>query len=57
MNGRTYIRNVDELGRVVLPAEIRREVGLNENVEVEISADMTKEAIIIKKRTEGIIRL
>jgi transcriptional pleiotropic regulator of transition state genes len=40
-------RKVDELGRIVLPVEIRRALGLNAGDEVDISLDDT--AIVMRK--------
>jgi transcriptional pleiotropic regulator of transition state genes len=41
------VRKVDELGRVVLPIELRRTLGINERDALEIYID--EEKIILKK--------
>lgn len=41
------VRKVDELGRTVLPAEIRRTLGIKERDSLEICVD--QESIILKK--------
>ena len=42
-----FIRKVDELGRIVLPVEIRRELGINERDSMEILTE--KDIIIMRK--------
>ena len=39
MKEKGIVRRVDELGRVVLPIELRRSLGLNEHDRVEIRAE------------------
>ena len=39
MKEKGIVRRVDELGRVVLPIELRRQLGLNERDRVEIRAE------------------
>ena len=41
------IRKVDELGRIVIPIDLRRELGFKENDDVRILVE--KDALIIKK--------
>ena len=41
------VRNVDELGRVVIPKEMRRKLGIGDNDPVDISID--GERIVIEK--------
>ena len=38
MNGIGIVRRVDYLGRIVLPKEIRRKLGINEGTPMEIYA-------------------
>jgi transcriptional pleiotropic regulator of transition state genes len=40
-------RRIDELGRIVLPAELRRNLGLDERAELEISVEGVN--IVLKK--------
>ena len=47
MKSTGIVRKVDELGRVVIPIETRRTLGLNEKDQVEIFID--GENIILKK--------
>ena len=47
MENMGYSRRVDELGRVVLPIEIRRRLGIEERDALDISLD--KDRIIMKK--------
>ena len=42
------VRKIDELGRIVLPSELRRVFGIHEGDELEISVD--GEHIILNKR-------
>ena len=44
------VRNIDELGRIVIPKEMRKMLGIANNDPVEISCD--GESIIIKKYKE-----
>jgi AbrB family transcriptional regulator, transcriptional pleiotropic regulator of transition state genes len=50
--GRTtgVVRRIDELGRVVVPSEVRRVIRLREGDELEISVD--GERIILQKRQD-----
>jgi transcriptional pleiotropic regulator of transition state genes len=47
MKATGIVRRIDDLGRVVLPKELRRTLGINEQDEMEIFVD--KDSIIIKK--------
>jgi transcriptional pleiotropic regulator of transition state genes len=44
------VRKIDELGRIVLPSELRRVFGIREGEELEISVD--GERIILQKRAD-----
>jgi len=57
------IRRIDDLGRVCIPAEIRREMGLKNNVPVSIAFDgkriiveKTQDACISCGTTEGLVQ-
>lgn len=59
-------RNMDELGRIVLPLEVRRSLGLAEKDAIDFFLDETEETLILKKHspvclcctgTEGLKRL
>ena len=43
------VRRVDELGRVVLPIETRRQLGIQEKDPLEILVDLEKGQIIFQK--------
>ena len=47
MKSTGIVRKIDELGRIVLPKELRRTLGLNDRESVEIYVD--QDAIILKK--------
>lgn len=47
MNGTGIIRRLDDLGRVVIPKEIRRKAGIGEGTPMEIS--VSAEGIMLKK--------
>ena len=47
MNGTGIVRRVDYLGRIVLPKEIRRKLGINEGTPMEIYA--SADSVTIKK--------
>lgn len=47
MKSTGIVRKVDELGRVVLPVELRRTLGIGEKDALEIYVD--KERIVLKK--------
>lgn len=47
MKSTGIIRNIDELGRIVVPKEIRKQLDINNNDPVEIYVDGDK--IILKK--------
>lgn len=59
-------RNMDELGRIVLPIEARRALGLAERDAMDFFLDETEETLLLKKHspaclcctgTEGLKRL
>lgn len=50
MKGTGIIRRVDDLGRIVLPKEIRRKVGITEGTPMEIFYD-SGEIVLRKYRT------
>lgn len=43
------IRNVDDVGRIVLPIEMRRILKIDRNTKVIISIDKENKQIIVKK--------
>ncbi len=47
MNATGIIRRVDDLGRIVLPKEVRRKVGITEGTPMEIFTDSDR--IVLKK--------
>ena len=47
MNSTGIVRKVDELGRIVLPIELRRTLGIEEKDRIEIFVD--GESIILRK--------
>lgn len=47
------VRRVDELGRIVLPIELRRDMGVQEKDALEIFVE--GECIILKKHEEGCV--
>lgn len=50
MKSTGVVRKIDELGRIVLPSEIRRVFGIHEGDELDISVD--GERIILQKRRD-----
>jgi AbrB family looped-hinge helix DNA binding protein len=48
------VRRVDDLGRIVIPKEIRRAFGLHENDALEIYVDNENEQIILRKRASSL---
>jgi AbrB family transcriptional regulator, transcriptional pleiotropic regulator of transition state genes len=44
------VRKIDELGRIVLPSELRRVFGIREGEELEISVE--GERVILQKRSD-----
>ncbi len=50
MKSTGVVRKIDELGRIVLPSELRRVFGIREGNELEISVN--GEQIILQKRTD-----
>jgi len=47
MKSTGVVRKIDELGRIVIPKEIRRNLNIKDNEEIEIFVD--NESIILKK--------
>ena len=43
------VRRIDDLGRVVIPKEIRRELGIGEGDPLEILVDSENQEIILRK--------
>ncbi len=50
MKSTGVVRKIDELGRIVLPSELRRVFGIHEGDQLEISVD--GERIILNKRDD-----
>jgi transcriptional pleiotropic regulator of transition state genes len=50
MKSTSVVRKIDELGRIVLPSEIRRVFGIREGDELDISVDGEK--VILQKRQD-----
>ena len=50
MKSTGVVRKIDELGRIVLPSELRRVFGIREGDELEISVDGDK--VILQKRQD-----
>ena len=50
MKSTGVVRKIDELGRIVLPSEIRRVFGIHEGDELDISVDGEK--VILEKRQD-----
>jgi transcriptional pleiotropic regulator of transition state genes len=50
MKSTGVVRKIDELGRIVLPSEIRRVFAINEGDQLDISVD--GERIILQKRQD-----
>lgn len=50
MKSTGVVRKIDELGRIVLPSEIRRVFGIHEGDELEIS--VSGEQVILEKRRD-----
>ena len=50
MKSKGIVRNIDELGRIVIPKEMRKMIGVSNSDPVEITCD--GEAIAIKKYSE-----
>ena len=48
------VRRVDDLGRIVIPREIRRAFGLHENDAFEIYVDNENDQIILRKRASSL---
>lgn len=52
MKSTGIVRKVDELGRIVIPIELRRNLGIGEKEPIEIYVD--GESIILKKYEPGV---
>ncbi len=50
MKSTGVVRKIDELGRIVLPSELRRVFGIREGDELEISVDGDR--VILQKRQD-----
>lgn len=50
MKSTGVVRKIDELGRIVLPSEIRKVFGIREGDELDISVE--GERVILQKRTD-----
>jgi AbrB family transcriptional regulator, transcriptional pleiotropic regulator of transition state genes len=50
MKSTGVVRKIDELGRIVLPSELRRVFGIHEGDQLEISVD--GDLIILNKRSD-----
>lgn len=53
MKSTGMVRKIDELGRVVIPIEIRRTMNLNVKDPLEIFTD--EDAIVLKKYSAGLV--
>lgn len=51
MKATGIVRRVDELGRIVLPKELRRSLGVSEGTPMEI--EVLKDGIVLRKFREG----
>lgn len=51
MKSTGIVRKVDELGRIVLPIELRRTLGIEEKDSLEIYVD--EDSIVLKKYSRG----
>jgi transcriptional pleiotropic regulator of transition state genes len=49
MKNDKMIRTVDELGRVVLPKQVREILALEEKTKVEVRVDKERNEVILKK--------
>jgi transcriptional pleiotropic regulator of transition state genes len=48
------IRNMDDLGRIVVPREIRRTLCFSENQQLEVILDVLNDSVILKKHDDGV---
>ena len=48
-----HIKRIDDLGRIVIPKEIRREIGAEKYQQFEIMYDEEAELIVLRKYEEG----
>lgn len=54
MHGSGIIRRFDDLGRIVIPKEIRRAIGITEGTPMEIFYDNKEGTIVLKKYLAGV---
>ena len=50
---RGIVRKIDELGRLVLPIEMRKVLDISEHDEIEICLDSDENKITLQKYTNG----
>lgn len=55
MKATGIVRRIDDLGRVIIPKEIRRTLGIREGDALEIFTDREGGVIFKKYRTEGLV--
>ncbi len=53
MEGKSAFRKIDELGRIVIPIDIRRKLGVNNGESLEIT--LKNDTVILKKHYENCI--
>ena len=53
MTTKGIVRKIDELGRLVIPIEMRRVLDISEHDDIEICFDQNENAIVLKKYIEG----
>lgn len=51
MENNKQVRVIDDLGRIVLPQEVREAVGFGKNTSVEIRVDEAGREVILKRHT------
>jgi AbrB family looped-hinge helix DNA binding protein len=56
INNVGFVRRIDDLGRVVIPKEIRRIIKIEEGEPLEIFVDSEKQEVTIKKHIEPLSR-
>ncbi len=49
MNSTGIVRRIDELGRIVIPREIRKQIGIHEGGPLEIYVDKKERTVTLKK--------
>lgn len=55
MNSSSIVRRIDDLGRVVIPKEIRRRIGVQEGDPMEIYLTEDRTGVIFKRYDPGLI--